>query len=268
MVERNGFLVFDNKLTDIKEAELAFKRNGDHVDTEWHPVTAQTLRFYTAYPWGAYVIHYRHLGTNNRWSDWYYTDPFFISAPIAITSLMPGQSLWEHRISGIATPYGNVQIVASDSHEPLSDVGNMQSGTNWTLSLYDSLKSGIHTVKVKHWVNGYTPLFSEPFTFDLRPAPVITRLPDVITVRRPIVSGRGEPGATVYIHIYKPNEQLYCGSATVQDNRTWSTQLARELPVGQNTLIAFQIKLDGISRWSDVVSTIGLFDLTITPPHY
>lgn len=255
---RYSFLVWDRPLINIRAVKLTFRRDGRNWSTVQHDVLNQKLEFNTAYPWGTYVIHYQHLGTNNRWSDWYYTDPFFISMPLTITSPTVGQSLWGPIgvISGNATPFGHVQIVRASDHQPLSGVGTLQSGSNWALGLYESLAPGTYSAKVIHWITGYKPLYSDSFTFILRPPPVIT-LPgsNGVIASKPVVSGTGEPGATVFIHKSGDGTTVY-GAATVQPGGNWSTTLTRDLPQGVYKLSAKQNKDNSESSWSETTLAV------------
>lgn len=266
-MSHDRFLVYDSQLNNIKEVQLDFKRDGRHIAGVRKPVLNQKFEFYTSYPWGVYVIHYQHLGTDNRWSKWHTTSQFFISMPLTITSPSSGQALWGRSgtISGQATTLGHVQIVRADDRKPLSGVGTLQSGTNWSLGLDESLPPGTHTVQVKHWMTGFTPIYSDNFTFILRPLPSITTPGNNGVIgQKPVVSGTGEPGATVSIYKSGDGQTVY-GTATVEGNRSWSTKLIHDLPQGVYKLAAKQSKENSDSGWIDTplqVKVLGVLSIS------
>ncbi|MGF6286188.1 hypothetical protein [Pseudomonas silensiensis] len=273
MVSRQEVLIRGPSGQDLKDAEvkLHFYRYGRFVkeDLLTNISLPFTHRAIDNLDSGEYEVHYQYFNTSsNRWSDWYASAKFYVSDPVTVSSPTPEQALWGPfgTVSGTATIGGHVQILRADNLQPLSGVGTLQRNSNWLLGLNESLVSDTYTAIVKHWITNYTALYSDSFTFHLRPPPSITTpvKDEVIWVSKPVVSGRGEPGATVVIH--KFDDAIPYGAVEVRSDSSWSTTLTRPLPQGANSLHAWQTKDGGLSRWSTAVPVIVPGVPSITGP--
>jgi hypothetical protein len=201
------------------------------------------------FPIGENYVHYTYLA--DVWSYWYYSGRFYVMNSVTISSPTPSQVLWGSRplISGSATAGGHIQILRADNNQALSAQTTVLGGSTWSVALNASLVPATYTAKVKHWMTGYTPIYSDNFTFILRPLPSITTPGNNGVIgQKPFVSGTGEPSATVFIHKSGDGTTVY-GTATVQSGRNWSTTLTRDLPQGVYKLSAKQRKENSDSGW-------------------
>jgi len=232
-----------------------------------HPRINGWIRFNMHVAYGEYFFHYIHYGTNGKFSDWYQTDRFYVSAPLTFNP--PSSPVWGKTpiFTGYATPYGHIQIVQASSGQALSAQTTVGAGGNWSVALNGSLAPAVYTAKIKHWMTGYSAIYSDTFTFHLRPSPNIL-LPGIngVVDSRPVVSGTGEPHATAYIHKSGDATTVY-GTATVEANRNWSTALNRDLPQGVYKLAAKQYKDNSESGWNETTLPVKVLGApSITAP--
>ncbi|GAB3150600.1 hypothetical protein GCM10027290_38410 [Micromonospora sonneratiae] len=189
------------------------------------------------------------------------------AAPV-ITSPTPGQVVNDSTptITGTGEP-GNTITVTIDG--VVAGTTTVAPDGTWSFNVPMDLTEGSHTVTATQTdAAGNVSPPSDPVTFTVDTtgpaAPVITNPTNgqQVNDRTPIVTGTGEPGATVSVTV----NGVVVGTGAVGPDGTWSVTVDRELGCGQQTITATQTDVAGIvsPTSAPVTFTVVCRDLPVT----
>jgi flagellar hook assembly protein FlgD len=171
-------------------------------------------------------------------------------------------------ITGTGEPGATVEVVITDAdgNETTYETVVEEDGT-WTVVPTIPLPDGETTVVATQTDEaGNTSPASEPVTFVVDTtapeAPVITSPAEgsTTTDTTPLVTGTGEPGATVEVKI----DGVVVGTTTVKPDGTWELQVTEPLSGGEHTVSATQT--DEAGNTSPAASNTFTVDAGVAPP--
>lgn len=155
-------------------------------------------------------------------------------------------------VTGQGYPGALIGLYQSGSGVILYGTTRVDNNGYWRATFNQDLGSGVFDLTANQNFNNLDSDWARTVSFTVLLKPTITDPVEgsVVTTRKPRVSGRGCPGATVKLYQAGSGAIVY-GTADVNSAGRWETTLTESLGNGVFTLIANQTLNNVESAWSD-----------------
>ena len=153
------------------------------------------------------------------------------------------------RVSGTGRPGATVRVYEAGSGAIVHATATVGSNGQWDTNVTQPLRVGSFGLTANQTVGNIssdwsttvqvTVIYVEP------PRIIVPYGGSVLPTHFPVVSGLGTPGATVYMHKARSDEELIHGSGTVGDDGKWGFKVTEPIPSGNPMYLKANQVLDG-----------------------
>lgn len=200
-----------------------------------------------------FIIHVHYYNWPS-WSQWASVDGFVMEVPKPeITEPVEGAHTGPTpRVAGRGTPGATVKLYQAGSGTVLFGTAVVDSDGNWATIPVESFFEGAFGLTVNQTFKNMVSKYSDIRTFTVgkftvSPPTIFSPVSgEVVKTNRPMVSGRGLPGATVRLYEANNGNTVF-GSGLVPPNAVWSISPSVSFPSGRFSLTANQTNSSGTS---------------------